>query len=218
MNTIEKELYNLKRELLNMFLMVESQWEKGTKALLDFDQDIAEEISVSENRINALELKIDRDCESIIALHSLVAIDLRFVLSTYKINHALERVADIAQGIAEYVANLDDKYPDIIITELQLPLMLKEFNSMMENVIEAFENDESKVARKILKMDKTLNKINTQASSVILKHINDYNQETLLYLLSTVRKIERAGDSIKNIAEEIIFHLDAKSIKHKKIS
>ena len=54
MLTIEKELFDLKKELLNMFLMVESQWEKGTTALLEFDQDIAEEITISENRINAL--------------------------------------------------------------------------------------------------------------------------------------------------------------------
>ena len=66
MLTIEKELFDLKKELLNMFLMVESQWEKGTTALLEFDQDIAEEITISENRINAQELKIDRDCENII--------------------------------------------------------------------------------------------------------------------------------------------------------
>ena len=215
MNTIDKEIINLKRELLNMFLMVESQWEKGTTALLEYDQDIAEEIQITENRINAQELKIDRDCENIIALHSPVAIDLRFVLSAYKINHALERVADISQGIAEYVAESDEKYPQIIINELKLPEMLQQFNFMMDDVVEAFENEDSKVARKLFKKDKTLNKINAEASDVIIKNIENYNSNMLLYLLATVRKIERAGDSIKKIAEEIIFHIDAKIVKHK---
>ena len=215
MNTIDKEIINLKRELLNMFLMVESQWEKGTTALLEYDQDIAEEIQITENRINAQELKIDRDCENIIALHSPVAIDLRFVLSAYKINHALERVADISQGIAEYVAESDEKYPQIIIKELKLPEMLQQFNFMMDDVVEAFENEDSKVARKLFKKDKILNKINAEASDVIIKNIENYNSNMLLYLLATVRKIERAGDSIKKIAEEIIFHIDAKIVKHK---
>ena len=215
MLTIEKELFDLKKELLNMFLMVESQWEKGTTALLEFDQDIAEEITISENRINAQELKIDRDCENIIALHSPVAIDLRFVLSAFKINHALERVADIAQGIAQYVAECENKYPDQIISDFRLPEMLAQFNSMMDDVVEAFENEDSKIARKIFKKDRLLNKINADASNVVINNIEKNDSNMLLYLLSTVRKIERAGDAIKNIGEEIIFHIDAKSVKHK---
>ena len=216
MLTIEKELFDLKKELLNMFLMVESQWEKGTTALLEFDQDIAEEITISENRINAQELKIDRDCENIIALHSPVAIDLRFVLSAFKINHALERVADIAQGIAEYVAESDNKYPENLINELRLPEMLTQFNSMMDDVVEAFENEDSKIARKIFKKDRLLNKINADASNVVINNIEKYDSNMLLYLLSTVRKIERAGDSLKKIGEEIIYHHEAKVIKHSK--
>ena len=70
MNTIEKELSNLKSSLLKMFLLVEGQWEKGANAIVKYDQDVAEEISSSENRINAQELKIDSDCENIIALHA----------------------------------------------------------------------------------------------------------------------------------------------------
>ena len=108
MNNLEKEINSLKKELLNMFLLVESQWKKKAIAILEFDQDIAEEISSIENRVNALELTIDKKCENILALLSPVAIDLRFVLSTYKINHELERVADIAESIANYVANNDE--------------------------------------------------------------------------------------------------------------
>ena len=61
MNTIEKEIFNLKSSLSKMFLLVEGQWEKGANAILNYDQDIAEEILSSENRINAQESKIDSD-------------------------------------------------------------------------------------------------------------------------------------------------------------
>ena len=139
MNNIEKEILSLRNSLFNMFLLVESQWEKGARAILEYDQDIAEEISSSEKRINAQELIIDSECENIIALHSPVAIDLRFILSTYKINHALEHIADIAESIAQYVSKSDTVYDKNIIEELQVIEMLDVFNSMMDDVISAFK-------------------------------------------------------------------------------
>jgi phosphate transport system protein len=153
MNTIEKEIKALKKSLLKMFLLVENQWEKGTSTVLDYDQDIAEEISSSENRINAQELKIDTDCENIIALHSPVAIDLRFILSTYKINHSLEHIADIAESIAKYVAESDVSYDKEIMKKIKIYDMLDIFNSMMDNLIDAFENEDPKIARKFFKKD-----------------------------------------------------------------
>ena len=107
MTLLEQELKDLRVELLNMFLAVNNQLTKSEKSFLEFDKDIASEIANSEKRINSLELKIDRDCENILALYSPVAVDLRFVLSVYKINHELERIADIADGIADYVNDLD---------------------------------------------------------------------------------------------------------------
>ena len=214
MNTIEKEILNLKSSLLKMFLLVEGQWEKGANAIINYDQDIAEEISSSENRINAQELKIDNDCENIIALHAPVAVDLRFILSTYKINHALEHIADIAESIAKYVADHDVAYDKQIVDETRLTEMLDVFNTMMDCLIEAFENEDPTIARKVFKKDKLINKINTDAHQIIIENIDKYDNNMLLYLLSSIRKIERAGDSLKKIGEEIIYHLEAKVIKH----
>ena len=216
MNTIEKEINNLKRSLLSMFILVEAQWEKGTSAIINYDQDIAEEISSSEARINAQELKIDNECENIIALHAPVAVDLRFILSTYKINHALEHIADIAQSIAKYVAESDVAYKKDIMDKTKIFEMLDTFNSMMDDLITAFENEDPKIASKVFKTDKIINKINSEAHEIIINSINSYDNSMMLYLLSTIRKIERAGDSLKKIGEEIIYHIEAKVIKHKK--
>jgi|TARA_B110000495_G_C23036354_1_gene619086 phosphate transport system protein len=214
MHNIEKEIFDLKSSLLKMFLLVEKQWKKGANAILNYDQDIAEEISSSENRINAQELKIDSDCENIIALHAPVAVDLRFILSTYKINHALEHIADIAESIAQYVANNNVPYDQKILQETRLTEMFDIFNIMMDCLIEAFENEDPKFARKVFKKDKLINKINTDAHQIIIDNLDKYDKNMLLYLLSTIRKIERAGDSLKKIGEEIIYHLEAKVIKH----
>ena len=216
MNTIDSEILDLKKELLKMFFLVESQWEKGATAILNYDQDMAEEISSSENRINAQELKIDSDCENIIALHSPVAVDLRFILSSYKINHSLEHIADIAQSIAKYVADSDLAYNQEIINQTKVNEMLETFNSMMDCLIDAFENEDPKIARKVFKKDKVLNKINSEAHKIIVDNMNSYDNGMLLFLLSSIRKIERAGDSLKKICEEIIYHLEAKVLKHQK--
>ena len=216
MNTIEKEISNLKSSLLKMFFLVEGQWEKGANAIINYDQDIAEEISSSENRINAQELIIDNDCENIIALHAPVAVDLRFILSTYKINHALEHIADIAESIAKYVSDYNIAYDKKIVDEIRLTEMLDVFNTMMDCLIEAFENEDPSIARRVFKKDKLINKINTDAHQIIINNIDKYDKNMLLYLLSSIRKIERAGDSLKKIGEEIIYHLEAKVIKHSK--
>ena len=214
MTTIDKEILNLRKSLLQMFFLVEAQWEKGANAIIEYDQDVAEEISSSEKRINAQELKIDNECENIIALHSPVAIDLRFILTTFKINHALEHIADIAESIAKYVADQDVPYEKVMIDQLNIVEMLDTFNSMMDNIIEAYENKDSKIAKKIFKKDKILNKINLNAPNIISNNLDKYDKDMLLYLLSTIRKIERAGDSLKKIAEEIIYHLEANVVKH----
>ena len=216
MNTIEKEIIGLRKSLLQMFLLVELQWEKGANAILEYDQDTAEEISSSEKRINAQELKIDSECENIIALHAPVAIDLRFILTAFKINHSLEHIADIAESISHYVAKNNVKYDKEILKKLNIPEMLEVFNSMMDDIISAFENQDSKIAKKVFKKDLRLNQINSLAPATISKYILTYDKNMLLYMLSTIRKIERAGDSLKKIGEEIIYHIEANVVKHKK--
>ena len=181
MNTIEKEIQELRKSLLQMFFLVESQWEKGSNAILEYDQDIAEEISSSEKRINAQELKIDSECENLIALHAPVAVDLRFILTTFKINHALEHIADIAESIATYVANYDVPY-EKVIEELNISDMLEAFNSMMDDIILAYENKDAKIAKKVFKKDKILNKINSNAPVIIAKYLNKYDNNMLLLL------------------------------------
>ncbi|MDB2675685.1 phosphate signaling complex protein PhoU [Flavobacteriales bacterium] len=216
MTQIEQEISALRKELLNMFLAVNNQLQKSEMALLEFDKDLAAEITNAEKRINSLELKIDRDCENILALYSPVAVDLRFVLSVYKINHELERIADIADGIANYVNSLNSTFPKKAITEIKMVEMFAQLKAMMDNVIEAFEKENTSIARRVFKQDELLNLINSTASNVIIENYEESSAESLFYLLSCVRKLERAGDLTKNIAEELIFSIESKVIKHKK--
>ena len=214
---LDNELQKLKSETIKMWEMVLSQLQKALEALSNVDRDLAREVVLTEKRVNAYELKIDSDCEDIIALFAPVAIDLRFLLAVLKINMNLERTGDIAEGIAKFVVDIPADF-DIQLFELTRAIeMFEQGNLMVSEVMNAFETEDTQVARKVFKKDDLLDEINKNATSIIANYIrkNPEKTEQALYILSTIRKLERVGDQAKNMAEEIIFYSEAKVLKHK---
>ena len=100
--------------------------------------------------------------------------------------------------------------------DVKIEEMFSQCQAMMDNVIEAFEKEDTKIARRVFKQDELLNTINSNGSSAIIDNYDEKNAEALFYLLSCVRKLERSGDLTKNIAEELIFSIESKVIKHRK--
>jgi phosphate transport system protein len=195
---------------------VSSQLQKGKEALLSFDKSLAREVNFNEKRVNALELKIDKDCENIFALFNPVAIDLRFVLAVLKINSNLERIGDIADGIARYVAETDAKFDPQLLETTELERMYSMAIEMMQDAQMAFDQENTKLARGVFKKDDCLDEINAKANSVLAAFIRQHPDKTMqaLHIVSTIRKLERTGDQTKNIVEEIIFYIEAKVLKH----
>ncbi|RNI35802.1 phosphate signaling complex protein PhoU [Hanamia caeni] len=214
---LDNEIQQLKRQVISMWEMVLSQLQKAEEALKNMDRDLAREVVLTEKRVNAFELKIDRDCEDIIALFAPVAIDLRFVLAVLKINMNLERTGDIAEGIGKFVMDIPQDF-DVRLFEITRVLeMYRQGNEMVIDVMNAFEEEETNLARKVFKKDDLLDEINKNAAGIIADFIKDNPSkiESALYILSTIRKLERVGDQAKNMAEEIIFYSEAKVLKHK---
>jgi phosphate transport system protein len=211
------------RELLNqagldMLALCISQLEKAKESFVNHDSDLAEEVLNNENRVNALDLKIEKDCEKFIALFNPVAIDLRFIMAILKINSDLERIADHAYGISKYVVDVDKKIPIHLYEVLEFEKMFETISSMFENITNAYANNDVKSARKVFKKDKILDTINVNAFKAIeteIKKDNSIIAEALI-IFSVVKKLERVGDLIKNVAEEIIFYIDAEIIKHQR--
>jgi phosphate transport system protein len=216
MTQLETELQQLKEEVKNMWLLVRSQLIKARQALIDFDKDLAREVVVMEKRVNGSELKIDRDCENIFALYTPVAIDLRLLLAVLKINSNLERIGDIAEGIAKYIIDTENVFSEELYQTSQVMEMYDESIIMYDDTLTAFEKEDTIMARSIFKMDEFLDEINVNANknigSYLKSHPEDINQA--LYALSIIRKLERVGDQSKNVAEEIIFYVEAKVVKH----
>jgi len=202
-------------EMLNL---CHSQLEKAIEAFINNDSDLAEEIMNNEDRVNALDLKIERDCERFIALYNPVASDLRFIMALRKINIDLERIGDHAYGIARYVLEYDTKIEGQLIKALQFDKMYETIDSMLENIHDGYENEKSLTARKVFKKDKVLDKIHLASFKVLETEIRKDNEiiKDALRLFIVIKKLERVGDLLKNIAEEIIFYREAEKLKHKK--
>lgn len=216
MTQIENEITALKKELINMWILVQSQLNKAREAMTNFDKDLAREVLVKEKRVNSFELKIDRDVENIFALHCPVAIDLRFLLASLKINTNLERIGDIAAGVAKYVIDSTTNFNEAALESTSILRMYDEAIAILTDARNAFENEDTALARSIFKRDEVLDVVNRNATNTIAEVIKgDASMLTeALFMLSIIRKLERIGDQSKNIAEEIIFYVEAKILKH----
>lgn len=219
MAQIEVEIQQLKEEVVQMWTLVRGQLGKAKKAITHFDKDLAREIVVKEKRVNGYELKIDRDCENIFALRTPVAVDLRFVLAILKINNNLERIGDIAEGIAKYIINTETQFSPELLKSSKVLDMLDVAFSILDDALAAFENENTILARSIFQRDEFLDEVNRNAIEFTKAYLqtNPSEIDELLCVLSIIRKLERVGDQSKNIAEEIIFYIEAKVLKHKKI-
>lgn len=216
MTLLETEIAALKKELVSMWILVQSQLNKAKDAMVQFDKDLAREVLIKEKRVNSYELKIDRDCENIFALYCPVAIDLRFLLAALKINTNLERIGDIAAGISLYVIESSTHFDIDLLENTSLLRMYDEAVNILSDTRVAFEKEDTVLARSIFKRDDVLDEINEKTPSTIGDLIKTQPEITVeaMYILSVIRKLERVGDQSKNIAEEIIFYVEAKILKH----
>jgi phosphate transport system protein len=219
MGHLDKEIASLKNNLIEMFLLVQKQLRKSLIAVNTLDKNLAREVLVNERRVNAEELKIDKDCENFVALFNPVAIDLRFVFAAFKMNSHLESIGDSAKGISKIVLEMDKKFDEQLISELQLHRMYEMADSMIEDNVRSLRNDDTTQARLVFSKDVEIDTINRQADKIIANHLAKEPNDIipLLNLMSIIRRIERVGDLSSNIAEEIIFYLEAKVLKHDKL-
>lgn len=218
MKVIEQEIASLKNSINQMWALVSQQLYNAGEAMLTGDKELAYKVISRERRVNAFELKIDSDCEDIIALYAPVAIDLRFVLAMYKINTNLERLGDFAESIARFAGNLPEGEPidPQLIETMRVEEMLRELLAMLSLTQEAFEKESSEIASRIFLKDNLIDEINHASTPLIARYIEAHPERALagLYMAGVIRKMERFGDHCTNIAEELIFYLDAKVMKH----
>ena len=214
---IETELEDLGREVDQMWTLVYNQMEQAQQAVLDMDRGAAQQIMVRERRVDAFELKIDSDVEDFIALYTPVAVDLRYVLSMLKINNDLERIGDYADGIARFVRDCDAQSLDPeLVEKLQLRTMFSTVLEMLKELQEALREENAAKATAVADKDDLLDRINLASTGILTDYAIAHKEAIPLCIGfgSVFRKLERTGDHLTNIAEEIVFYIDAKVLKH----
>jgi phosphate transport system protein len=220
MEHIESQLELLRERLLSMTHVVTTQVQKSKQVLFQGDVALADEVITHDRKVNDIELQIDKDCKNILALYNPVAIDLRFILASLNISLNLERIGDNAESICYTVKEMDHKVYISMLEDFQLNQMFDKAIRMLEHIVKAIEDKDTRLAGKTFKKDQFLNKVKQKSIPISIKLIKKRPDDVkeVLHLLNIVGKVERIGDLAKNISEEIIFHIEAKVVKHSPLS
>jgi phosphate transport system protein len=205
---------NLQRRVLSLASAVEQTVEKAIRALFERDAQLARTLMESDTSIDLEENKIEEDCLKILALHQPVAVDLRRVASILKINTDLERMADLAVNIAERALALAQG-PEIPVppTVWQMTDLT---NTMVRNSLDAFVKMDADLARRVCRFDDEVDRYNRD----IIEEISQYMKQSPahvdpgLHLFSAVRQLERIADHATNIAEDVVYLVEGKIIRH----
>ncbi len=216
MEHLQNEMDALRKEMIEMYKLVQLQVERAQTALIDNNLSVVQEIGNTEKLVNAKELQIDSRCETLLALFTPVAVDLRFILSALKININLERIGDIADNIARMVAHSKPGFDRELLEKINAKQAFAMSLDMYKCLFQAFEKEDTLLARDILIKDEAIDTI-TDESVVIAEEYSTSKPGSIgqaIPIISIMKMVERIGDHLKNIAEEIIFYAEARVLKH----
>jgi phosphate transport system protein len=210
----DEELNLLNKELLRMAAMAEESVAKAISALEKRDEKLAQEVLEDEEKINMLEIEIDELCLRLLALRQPMAIDLRFITSAMKINNDLERIGDLAVNIAE--RTLDLLKEPLLKPLIDIPRMAKIAQGMVKDVLNAFVEKDSKLAREVCRRDDEVDNLNDQIFRELLTYMltDTKNIKRALDLILIARNLERVADHATNIGEDVFYLVEGKTIKH----
>ncbi|MBS1516211.1 MAG: phosphate signaling complex protein PhoU [Bacteroidetes bacterium] len=213
---LEEELDQLRTRIIKMGSLVEEQIELAFKALYEQNLELANIVIDRDDKVDKYDVKIDKQCQRIFALTQPVAIDLRLIMSAMNINNDLERMGDIAVNIAERVMNFIS-YQDLL-ERIELPDMTKKVQSIVKGAIDSFVNNDAEMAADIIKLDRVIDKAYEETFDKLIHEMSE-NKELIKpcsHAITLLKNIERLADHSTNIAEDVIFLVDAKIIKHRK--
>ncbi|HYA93118.1 MAG TPA: phosphate signaling complex protein PhoU [Thermodesulfobacteriota bacterium] len=211
----QQELEKLKGNLLVMATWVEEAINNAVQSLVRRDPELAQKAFEAEDRINTMDIAINSECLNLLALRQPMAADLRFITSALKIITDLERMGDQAVNIAERAVSLNrEPQPKPYV---DIPRMAEIAQSMVKDVLDAFVNRDSKLARSVCERDDQVDRLNDQVVKELLPHMMS-DPKTLtreVHLMIVARCLERIADHATNIAEDVIFMVDGLVIKHR---
>jgi len=210
----QEELELLKRRLLEMGGLAEENVRLAVKGLVDRDHDIIARVMTGDEPLNSLHIEIDSRCFTLLALYQPMAADLRTIVAAFKINTDLERVGDLAVNIAEAARRYSSHAP--VKKLIDIPRMATIAQSMLRDALDAFVRRDLALAQSVLNEDDRLDELKTQIFRELLTYMlqDPGTIEPALDLILVSRHLERIGDHATNIAEDVIFIVSARDVRH----
>jgi phosphate transport system protein len=209
-----EELDELKQRLLVMGGLAEERLRAAVNALVERDRDLMTEVIKGDEAVNSLHLEIDDRCFKLLALHQPMAVDLRVIVAAFKINSDLERVGDLAVNVAEAAERYVTHAP--VKPLIDLPRMADMARQMLHDALDAFVSRDAEAAQRVLTRDDVLDGLKNQIFRELLTYMlgDPRKIEPGIDLILVSRHLERVGDHATNIAEDVIFIVEARDVRH----
>jgi phosphate transport system protein len=215
---LQRDLDNLQQDLFALADSVEEAIHRAIQALQERDGRLAEQVIAGDTAIDEEENHIEEECLKILALHQPVAVDLRRIVAALKINTDLERIADLAEDIAERSMHLAE-LPGIPIPE-KLQRMTDLTTTMVRMSLDAFVNLDAQKARHVCRLDDEVDRYNLGIIQELISMMQESPEMVPagLSLFSATRHLERIADHATNIAEDVIYLVEGTIVRHRKTS
>ncbi len=209
----DKELSDLKQQLLTMGSRTEQAVAQAVEALVNRDSELAQAVREGDEAIDRLEVEIDEQAVRLLS-HAPLASDLRLVLVIMRASQNLERIADEACKIANRARDLSQEPP--LKPVVDIPKMARLVLDMVKRVLDAFVRGDVAAARAVLPMDKEVDAMNKEYAARLTSLMQDEpaTLQRALQLLTVTKRLERIADHATNIAEEVVFLCEAQDIRH----
>jgi phosphate transport system protein len=211
---LQREIDKLKRDLLLICSIVEEQVQKAVRALFDRDTKLAADVQAMDEEVDRREINLEEECLKVLALHQPVAINLRQLVAALKINNDLERIGDMAVNIARKAAVLAGEAP------LEIPAdfaeMGDETQAMLRKSLDCLVQMDTAMAREVCICDDEVDGRKKKIRGQIEERIRQDPERigSMLRLLSVSRNLERIADCAVNIAEDVIYMVDGRIVRH----
>ena len=211
----DDELKSLNQDVLKMGAYAEEAIYLSIEALKNRDREIAKKVIANDSNVDKLELAIDEKCIDLIARYQPMAKDLRFITTGMKINSELERIADIAVDISQRTLEIVDK--PLLKPLVDIPKLAAVAQNMVKMVIDSFIKGDIELAKKVLITDPEANQLRNSIHRELVEDFMVKDGSTApraVQLLLIARFLERICDHTTNIAEDVIYMVQAEVVKH----
>ena len=211
----QREIDNLKKLVLSLGAVVEEQIMRSMLALERRDANLAEEVVTRDKEIDSLEIAIEEECLKILALYQPVAKELRFVVAVLKMNNDLERMGDLAVGIAKRAKYLSKKEKIDLIPELKI--IAGKVQTMVKKSLDSLVNTDVILAKEVLEADDEVDALNKQMLKRTINAMEKMPDKVKDYfsIRAVSKNLERIADSATNIAEDVVYLCTGEIIRHK---